>query len=53
MYNLIISLSKMFSLVFSATLTGTVSYGGGTKDRKSIDMDADPICGSSHKVGKA
>jgi len=53
MYNLFISLSIVFSIAFSATLTGTVSFEGKTKKRKPIPMDSDPVCGSSHKDDKA
>ena len=53
MYNLFIYLLITFSMVFSATLTGTVDYAGKSKTPKKISMDADPICGSSHKDGKA
>ena len=49
MYNLFISLLITFSMVFSATLTGTVDYAGKSKTPKKISMDADPICGAAHK----
>ena len=49
MYNFFISLSIIFSMVFSATLSGTINYAGKSKKPKTLSMDADPICGSSHK----
>ena len=53
MYNLLISLSVILSMVYSAALTGTVNFEGKTPKRKPIAMDADPVCGSAHKDNKA
>ena len=53
MYNLFISLSIILSMVYSATLLGTVNFEGKTPKRKPLAMDADPVCGSAHKDAKA
>jgi len=53
MYNLFISILIIISVAYSATLNGTVNFEGKTPKRKPIKMDADPICGASHKEDKA
>ena len=36
--------------VFCGTLTGRVNFDGTPPKNKTLRMDADPVCGSSHKV---
>jgi len=36
------------NLIFSGTLTGTVSYSGKAPKAKTVKMDADPVCGKAH-----
>ena len=35
--------------IYSGTLVGKVNYEGKLPKKKSLKMDADPVCGSSHK----
>ena len=50
MYNLFISLFLILSIGFSATLSGTVNYGGKNKKAKILtSIDSDPICAAEHK----
>ena len=45
----IILISLMLSYSNAGTLKGNVNYQGKTPKKKSLKMDADPVCGSSHK----
>ena len=38
-----------FSNLFSGSLSGRVNFNGKSPKKKLLRMDADPICGSSHK----
>tara|TARA_B100000941_G_scaffold290685_1_gene274171 strand:- start:2578 stop:3279 length:702 start_codon:yes stop_codon:yes gene_type:complete len=44
-----IVLALAFSLVFSGTITGNVTFDGKAPKRKKLKMNADPVCGSSHE----
>ena len=39
----------MLSTVAAGTLKGNVNYQGKTPKKKTLKMNADPVCGSSHK----
>ena len=39
----------MVSTVAAGTLKGNVNYQGKTPKKKTLKMNADPVCGSSHK----
>lgn len=45
----VILISLMLSYSNAGTLKGNVNYQGKTPKKKSLKMDADPVCGSSHK----
>lgn len=38
-----------FSLALGGTLKGTVTYSGKPPKKKSLKMDADPVCSSAHR----
>lgn len=39
----------MFSMLPAGNLSGTVTYSGKPPKKKSLKMDADPICSSAHR----
>ncbi len=39
----------MVSLALGGTLKGTVTYSGKPPKKKSLKMDADPVCSSAHR----
>ena len=39
----------LFSNLFSGSLSGRVNFDGNPPKKKTLKMDADPVCGSSHK----
>ena len=47
--NLIITIIFIISFVKAGNLTGTVSYSGKPPKKKSLKMDADPVCSSAHR----
>lgn len=40
----------LFSNLFSGSLSGRVNFDGSPPKKKTLKMDADPVCGSSHKT---
>ena len=40
----------LFSNLFSGSLSGRVNFDGNPPKKKTLKMDADPVCGSSHKT---
>ena len=48
MFRIFITSFITLTIAFSGTLVGIVNFEGKTKKPKSIPMDSDPICGSSH-----
>ena len=47
--NLILTVIFIISFVTAGNLTGTVSYSGKPPKKKSLKMDADPVCSSAHR----
>ena len=47
--NLILTIIFIISFVTAGNLTGTVSYSGKPPKKKSLKMDADPVCSSAHR----
>ena len=50
MFKVLILISSFSLSLFAGTIEGTVSYAGKNRAAKSLKMDSDPICGSSHKI---
>jgi len=50
MLQIICILSLCFNIIYAGTISGTVSYAGNNKTPKTLKMDSDPICGTSHTV---
>ncbi len=47
--SIIILVGICASSIFAGSLTGRVNFKGKAPKKKTLKMDADPICGSSHK----
>jgi len=47
--NLILTIIFIISFVTAGNLTGTISYSGKSPKKKSLKMDADPVCSSAHR----
>ena len=47
--NVLMIAGLMVSTATAGTLKGNVNYQGKIPKKKSLKMDADPVCGSSHK----
>ena len=47
--NLILTIIFIISFVSAGNLTGTISYSGKPPKKKSLKMDADPVCSSAHR----
>ena len=47
--NLIVTIIFIISFATAGNLTGTVSYSGKPPKKKSLKMDADPVCSSAHR----
>ncbi|HJM84123.1 MAG TPA: hypothetical protein QGI69_02495 [Candidatus Marinimicrobia bacterium] len=48
-YPMMISIVILISSVIAGTITGQINYQGKLPKKKSIKMEADPICGSYHE----
>ena len=48
-YSMMISIVILISSVIAGTITGQINYQGKLPKKKSIKMEADPICGSYHE----
>ena len=46
---LILTSIFIYSLVSGGNLTGTITYSGKPPKKRSLKMDADPICSSAHR----
>ena len=49
---IIVIITSIFtsSSIFAGTLTGRVNFEGKSPTKKTLKMDADPVCGASHKT---
>ena len=47
--NTIVIIGILLSTSYPGTLKGNVNYEGKIPKKKTLKMDADTICGSSHK----
>ena len=50
MFNNILIIIIFINSVIGGTLTGKVNFQGKSPKKKTLKMDADPVCGSSHKT---
>ena len=46
---ILITAINVSSILFSGSLSGRVNFQGKAPKKKTLKMDADPVCGSSHK----
>ena len=46
---LILTSIFIYSLVSGGNLTGTITYSGKPPKKRSLKMDADPVCSSAHR----
>ena len=46
---IIILAGMLASSIFAGSLSGRVNFQGKGPQKKTLKMDADPVCGSSHK----
>ena len=48
---IIIIMAGIFaSSIFAGSLSGRVNFQGKTPNKKTLKMDADPVCGAAHKT---
>ena len=46
----IITLGILASSIFAGSLSGRVNFQGNAPKKKTLKMDADPVCGAAHKT---